>query len=193
LQAFARRERNARRVSLDVEDADFDSIQSSRLTIRRFREADAEAFAAYRDDPEVARYQGWDRPYTVSQAREFVSGLRDLHPGRAGTWFQFAVCSRGSSTLLGDVGLRTTDEDPPRGELGFTFASAHQGCGYAREAVQEIIRYAVATLGMRRIFATTDAPNAPSRKLLTHLGFRLVRELEGGVCVYDQVFPETRG
>jgi aminoglycoside 6'-N-acetyltransferase len=174
-----------------MEDPDFESIQSPRLRIRRFREADAEAFAAYRDDPEVARYQGWERPYTLSQAREFVLGLRDLHPGRPGTWFQFAVCRHGSDLLIGDVGLRTTDEDPPQGELGFSLARAHQGNGYAREAAHTVVRYAVATLGMRRVFATTDSPNVSSRKLLEHLGFRLLRELEGGICVYDQIFPET--
>jgi RimJ/RimL family protein N-acetyltransferase len=69
-------------------------------------------------------------------------------------------------------------------------ASSHQGRGYAREAAHQVIRYAVATLGMRRIFATTEAPNISARKLLEHLGFRLMRELEGGICVYDQVFSD---
>jgi RimJ/RimL family protein N-acetyltransferase len=173
-----------------MEDPSFDSIQSPRLTIRRFRDSDSEAFAAYRDDPEIARYQGWERPYSVSQAREFVAGLGDLHPGRAGTWFQFAVCARESNSLIGDIGLRTTNDDPPEGELGFSMASSHQGRGYAREAAHEVVRYAVTNLGMRRIFATTEAPNAPARKLLEHLGFRLLRELDGGICVYEQVFCE---
>jgi aminoglycoside 6'-N-acetyltransferase len=176
-----------------MEDPSFDSIQSPRLTIRRFREADSDAFAGYRDDPEVARYQAWERPYSIAQAREFVASLRDLHPGRAGTWFQFAVCSRESDALFGDIGLRTTNDEPPEGELGFSMAGSYQGRGYAREAAREVIRYAVETLGMRRIFATTEAPNVSARKLLEQLGFRLARELEEGVCVYDQVFSEPGG
>ena len=38
-------------------DGSFCRVLTPRLEIRRFR-----AFAAYRSDPEVARYQGWEFP-----------------------------------------------------------------------------------------------------------------------------------
>src|SRR5215217_805361 len=36
-------------------------VRTERLVLRRFSSADAEAFAAYRSDPEVARFQSWER------------------------------------------------------------------------------------------------------------------------------------
>jgi RimJ/RimL family protein N-acetyltransferase len=38
-------------------------LETDRLRIRRFQDSDMESFLAYRNDPEVARYQGWDVPY----------------------------------------------------------------------------------------------------------------------------------
>jgi RimJ/RimL family protein N-acetyltransferase len=44
-------------------------ITTERLALRRFRAADAEALAAYRSDPDVARYQSWTPPVTIERAR----------------------------------------------------------------------------------------------------------------------------
>jgi len=39
--------------------------ETDRLVIRRFRPEDAPAFAAYRSDPDVARYQSWTPPLSL--------------------------------------------------------------------------------------------------------------------------------
>lgn len=165
-----------------MEDRAFRRLASEHLVLRRFRDADAEALAAYRDDPEVARYQGWDRPYPLTEARTFIAGLHALSPGRPGTWFQFAVERRDAEGLIGDVALRTTDDDPPRGEVGFTFATGWQGQGHATEALQALVDYALGTLGLAGLFAVTDARNRRARRLLQRVGFELERELENGEC-----------
>jgi aminoglycoside 6'-N-acetyltransferase len=169
-----------------MEDSAFQNLDLERLVIRRFCDADAKAFSAYRDDPDVARYQGWDRPYSVSQATDFISGLHGLSPGRAGTWFQFAICLRESNRLIGDVGLRTTDDHPPHGELGFSLATSQQGHGYAAEAVHTVIRYCFDTLEMSKLFAITDGQNVQARRLLNHLGFHLEHRLDNGACLYTR-------
>ena len=38
----------------------FTRIESERLILRRFEDSDLIPFVAYRNDPEVARYQSWD-------------------------------------------------------------------------------------------------------------------------------------
>ena len=38
----------------------FTRIESERLILRRFEDSDLTSFVAYRNDPEVARYQSWD-------------------------------------------------------------------------------------------------------------------------------------
>jgi len=174
-----------------MEDSRFEQLDSVRLRISRFRDDDAEALASYRNDAAVARFQGWSLPYAVADAKLFITKQRSLHPGRPGTWFQFALRRRPSAALIGDVALRTTDQHPPEGELGFSLASPHQGYGYAAEAVARVINYAFGELEMSRLFAITDAQNQRARLLFNRLGFALTHELENGACVYDRLRSST--
>ena len=56
-----------------MEDPSFTHLESERLVVRRFRAGDADLLAAYRSDPDVARYQGWEAPYATREAD--VDGL----------------------------------------------------------------------------------------------------------------------
>jgi len=48
-------------------------VVTERLIVRRFDGADVAAFAAYRSDPGVARYQSWEAPVPVSDAKRLVA------------------------------------------------------------------------------------------------------------------------
>ena len=152
-------------------DPEFADLRTDRLVIRRFRPEDAVAFAEYRADPDVARYQSWDA-YTLQDALSFIAETATDHPGMPGEWFQFAVADPSSDELLGDVALRVDDEDTSRAELGFTMSSAHQGKGYATEAVTRVIAYAFERLGVETVYAIVDARNDASVALLERIGMR---------------------
>jgi aminoglycoside 6'-N-acetyltransferase len=160
-----------------VQDSSFEPLVSERLLIRRFEAGDAEAFSAYRSQPEVARYQAWEVPFPVHEAEQFIASLSRAEPGSPGSWFQFAVGLRTSRALIGDIALRTTRGDPRQAELGFTFATTHQGQGYAAEAVECVLGYAFDRLKMHRVFALTDVRNHRAQQLLERLRFRREGEL----------------
>jgi RimJ/RimL family protein N-acetyltransferase len=148
-----------------MEDPSFTHLTSKRLVIRRFASGDAEALASYRTDEEVARYQDWECPYPISKGRQFIAGLHHLAPGTPGRWFQFAVSLVSSGALLGDVALRTGRADVGPAELGFTLASAHQGQGYATEAVRAVVQYAFGQLAMHRVFSTPSSNRSGGQSL----------------------------
>jgi aminoglycoside 6'-N-acetyltransferase len=154
-----------------MEDPRFEQIVSERLVIRRFQPADAEAFAAYSSDPDVARYQSWDPPCSTVEAREFIDGLRSAIPGTADEWFQFAVALLPGEQLIGDFGLGVTS-DGRQAELGFTFARRFHGYGYASESLRGLMRYAFDTLALHRIVAITDERNHSAQRLLERTNFR---------------------
>lgn len=166
-------------------DRTFSHLRTDRLLIRPFRPKDIDAFVAYRSDPEVARYQSWDMIERV-QAESFVAHMATLHPGVPGQWFQFAVADRATDDLLGDTAVCVDGEDPTHAELGFTFAAAAQGKGYATEAVRATIEYAFERLGVDVVVAVTDARNAPSIALLERIGMTPVStahvEFKGDWC-----------
>jgi aminoglycoside 6'-N-acetyltransferase len=156
-----------------VPDGAFTELVGQRLILRRFSSGDAAAFAAYRTIPEVARYQGWDAPYSLERAEQFVRDLAGTDPDTPGEWFQFAVAARSDGTLLGDCGAGVRLDDPRQAEIGFTIAPAHQGNGYAAEAVRALVGYLFRDRGKHRVTASCDARNTASAKVLRRAGFLL--------------------
>jgi RimJ/RimL family protein N-acetyltransferase len=149
----------------------FTRIESQRLRIRRFKDSDLAPFMAYRNDPEVARYQSWDS-CDQREARAFIREMKAAQPGVPGEWFQFAIESKATQDLIGDCALRVYEHEPYRAEIGFTLAREHQGRGFASEAVSLLLDYAFGTLGLHRVVAIADCRNAPSVALLERVGMR---------------------
>ncbi|CCH28752.1 GNAT family protein [Actinosynnema sp. NPDC047251] len=157
-------------------------LGTKRLVLRGFRPEDAPAFAAYRSDPAVARYQSWEPPFALAAAEEFVREMELLDPAEPG-WFQYAVEAGGE--LVGDVGVNLHD-NRRQADIGYTIATAHQGNGYATEAVGRVVEHLFVKCGLHKISAECDARNEPSAKLLARLGFRLEGRLVEHTLIKDE-------
>jgi RimJ/RimL family protein N-acetyltransferase len=148
----------------------FTHLESERLTLRRFADSDLAPFLAYRNDPEVARYQAWES-CTEREATAMIEELKSLQPGAPGEWFQFAIELKETGALIGDCALKV-EEDGRQAEVGFSLSREHRGKGYASEAVSCLLDYAFGDLGLHRVVAVTDQENEPSIALLERLGMR---------------------
>ena len=153
-------------------DAAFTTLTTERLVVRRFRPEDLDAFVAYRSDPQIARYQGWEAPYPPGQARQFLQELEAIHPDTPGEWFQFAVALRATDRLIGDCAAHVPADDARQAEIGFTLAPEHQGHGYATEAVRRLLHYLLIERGKHRVSATCDDRNTRSAAVLERVGMR---------------------
>ena len=151
-----------------MSEAAFTRIESERLWIRRFNDSDLVPFMAYRNDPEVARYQSWNS-CDEREARAFIREMQSARAGVPGEWFQFAIESKETQELIGDCALR---HEPYRAEIGFTLAREYQGRGFASEAISGLLDYAFDALGLHRVIAIADCRNAPSVALLERVGMR---------------------
>jgi aminoglycoside 6'-N-acetyltransferase len=145
--------------------------ETERLVVRRFRAQDAPAFAAYRSDPDVARYQSWSPPLPLKEATRLMREFAKGDPRVAG-WFQYAIALREApDVLIGDVGVLLHD-NLRQAEIGFSLDPRYQGRGYATEAVRAMLGYLFTELKLRRVSAECDARNVPSARLLERAGFR---------------------
>jgi aminoglycoside 6'-N-acetyltransferase len=155
-----------------MSDDGFTQLRTPRLCLRRFRESDVDAFVRYRSDPAVARYQSWDAPYPVEQARRFVVTMATAQADLPGEWLQIAVALALDGSLVGDCAFAPQAHEARTVEIGFTIAAEHQGRGYAREAVSLLLRHLFEQLGKHRVVASCDPRNAPSVKVLEAVGMR---------------------
>jgi len=144
-------------------------IATERLVVRRFRPADAPVLAAYRSDPEVARFQSWDAPFPLLRAETAVANFIASDPDRAG-WFQYAIEHAKDRVLIGDVAVRLHD-NLKQAEIGFTLAAAYQKRGYATEAVSAVLDRLFRVQGLHKVGGECDARNKASAGLFERLGF----------------------
>lgn len=149
----------------------FTTLETARLRLRNFRDADLPLFMAYRNDPEVAKYQSWEG-ISESEAHAFMQEQKIMQLGVPDQWFQIGIELKETELLVGDCAFKINEHDDRQAEIGFTLSRAYQGQGIAFEAVLCVLDYAFRTLDLHRILAITDCENAASVALLERLGMR---------------------
>jgi RimJ/RimL family protein N-acetyltransferase len=170
--------------------ANFIPQSTEKLILRRFVNLNLEQFLAYRQDPQVARFQGWS---TLSDAegQSFIKEMQTAAIGIPGVWFQLAITHKQSNLLIGDIGIQVYTGDQTTMEIGFTLNHQEQGKGYAREALSALIHSLFKLGSINKIVAITDPRNESSIRLLKRLGMRLSNSVEvefkGEWCV-EQTF-----
>jgi aminoglycoside 6'-N-acetyltransferase len=146
------------------------------VTLRRLRLDDLNRFQAYRGDPEVGRYQGWE-PMSDADAGAMIAEMATAPLPMPGDWVQIAIADAETDALIGDIGLHVS-ESGEEAELGITLAPDAQGRGLAEEAARALIAGLASATAVRRLVGITDARNAPSARLLERLGMTFEAEEE---------------
>jgi RimJ/RimL family protein N-acetyltransferase len=163
-------------------DEGFSGIRTARLLLRRSAPGDAETISAYRSDPEVHRFQGWERT-DVEGVRREIEEMAPRSPGEPGGWVQFTVETMPDAEVVGDVGLSPDETEPGVIKVGYTMSPAHQGNGYATEAVGALVDYALDVLGADLVRAFASVENVPSTRVAEKVGMTLMeaftREYDG--------------
>jgi RimJ/RimL family protein N-acetyltransferase len=149
----------------------FTTIETPRLRLRRFTEFDLPAFIAYRNDPLIARYQSWEG-ISEAEASAFLQKQKAVQAGIPGQGMQIAIECKETEALIGDCYFLMQEQDEQQAEIGYTLARAHQGHGFATEAVSALLSYAFLHLHLHRIIAITDCENGASVALLERLEMR---------------------
>ena len=146
-------------------------LHTARLLLRRFTDTDQDAIVAYRNDPEVARYQSWTH-CTSADARFLIAENKELPFGMPDEWIQVAIALRSTNEIIGDLAVKIHGYSASQAVLGFTIARRHQRQGYAREAVSAMLDLLFLELNLHRASADCDPRNLASWGLMVALGMQ---------------------
>jgi RimJ/RimL family protein N-acetyltransferase len=151
-------------------------LETDRLLLRRFTEADVDDLVDLDRDPEVMRFlTGGEATRRDVVEREILPGFLDYYERFPGYGFWAAV-EKSSGDFLGWFELRPGDDDvPDEVELGYRLCRSAWGKGYATEGSRALIHKAFSELSTRRVYAETMAVNLASRRVMERAGLRLVR------------------
>jgi RimJ/RimL family protein N-acetyltransferase len=152
-------------------------IQTERMLLRRFTEADVDAFSGINAHPQVTRFLRDGAPYTREDTMELMASI-DRHWDERGFGL-WAAESRATGELLGFVGLAVPEFLPevlPAVEVGWRLARARWGTGLATEGGEASLRYGFDVLGCDRIVSIRQPANTASGRVMQKLGMRPVIE-----------------
>src|SRR5262249_33096180 len=138
--------------------------------LRRLRRSDLGAFQAYRSIPGLGRYQGWS-PMSEAETLAFLVEMEAITLFQPGQWVQLGIADQRTEVLVGDIGLRLS-EDSQSGEVGFTLAPSAQGRGVGSAAVRAALQLLFTATPVSLVFGITDVRNTRSIRLLERLGFK---------------------
>ena len=145
------------------------TLETIRLILRPWREADRAPFAAINADPVVMEYM----PHTLSveESDGLVNDI-EAHVRQHG-YGRFAVEPRGEARFIGYIGLAISDFQAPFTpcvEIAWRLAQRYWNRGLATEGAQRVLEYAFDTLRLKEVVSFTIPSNLRSRRVMEKLG-----------------------
>jgi [ribosomal protein S5]-alanine N-acetyltransferase len=159
------------------------ALATERLLLRPVTELDLTALVKHWTAPDVRRFLFDGAVLSVQEIRAVIAESEQSF-ARSGYGF-WVIEEAGSAVLAGTAGLRQLDDLGP--EIVYSLAPSAWGKGYATEAAQAVVSYALGPLGLPAVLAEVDDGNQASIGVVTRLGmvpFAVVPGLLGPMTRY---------
>lgn len=144
-------------------------IETERLRLRNWRDADLEPFARMNADPRVMEF--FLRPLDRAESDALAARER-ARIDRKG-YGLYAAEVKDSGDLIGFIGLADVTfaaAFAPAVEIGWRLSRQSWGSGYASEGARAVIDEAFTRLGLESLVSFTAAWNARSRRVMEKIG-----------------------
>lgn len=148
-------------------------IKTSNLTLRHWRENDAESLYSLAKNPNIGPVAGWPPHESVNHSLNIIKTVFVRDECYAITKDDVLVGS--IELLIHPNGNHWWGEGSA--ELGYWIGEPYQGRGYATEASRALIKRAFDDLAIERIYATYKCENTASKRVLEKLGFKYYSQL----------------
>ncbi|MFI7385115.1 GNAT family N-acetyltransferase [Streptomyces sp. NPDC049813] len=169
-------------------------IRTPRLLLRRWSpDDDLAPLADIQADPAVMQHIGDGAPLSLDETAESIERWEDEWDDEG--FGVFAVELLGSGELAGAVGLYVPDAPPQIADhIGIQWRLGRQfwGQGYASEAAQASLEFALQDRGIDRVVAAVPDGDTSSPKVLAKLGMAQTGQTNG-IRLYAIDLTEFQG
>ena len=155
-------------------------IETGRLILRRWEEADAEELYQYAKDPAVGPIAGWPPHTSVENSREII---RDVLTAPE----TYAVVLKETGKPVGSIGIMFgKNGNAPMGEqeaeIGYWIGVPYWGQGLIPEAVRELLRRCFEDLNCTAVWCGYYDGNLKSKRVQEKCGFRYHHTEKDKLC-----------
>ncbi len=150
-------------------------IETPRLILRPWTEADLEDFYEYASVPGVGEMAGWSH----HESREKTGQILEMFIREKKV---LALELKENHKVIGSLGIENVYPDPEPDqqgrELGYVLSKAYWGRGLMPEAVQAVIDYCFEVLHYDFLTCGHFVNNRQSRRVIVKCGFRFWKEIK---------------
>lgn len=147
------------------------TLETERLILRRFTPDDAEtAFRNWESSEKVTRYLTWEPYKSIDDLNGYIQYCIDEYQKPDN--YNWVIEYKEVKEVIGSISVILIREDIAACEVGYCLGDKFWGRGIMPEALGEVIRFLFEEVGMNRIFATHDARNPNSGKVMEKCGLR---------------------
>lgn len=145
-------------------------LLTERLELRPYVENDYEAVHSYASNPANVKYMPWG-PNSPEDTRAFIAVTIAQWQADPVARYDFAVTLRDTGKLIGGCGIYL-NEERNTGVLGWILHMDYWEMGYTPEAAAALIDFGFEELNLHRIYATCNADNYGSYRVMEKCGMR---------------------
>lgn len=145
-------------------------LETARLILRRWTDADADALFKYAQNPDVANPAGWPPHSSVDVSRQIIKEVFSAP-------LTYAVVLKETGEPVGCCGIVPPGSRPnvktggQDAEIGYWIGKAYWGNGLIPEAVNAICKYCFKILDKQNLWISFYEFNANSRRVAKKCGF----------------------
>lgn len=160
-------------------------METARLMLRPWREADAEELFRYASDPAVGPIAGWPPHTSVEDSRRIIREVLSAPE-------TYAVVLKETGKPVGSAGIMfrgygSAPMDAGQAEIGYWIGVPYWGRGLIPEAVRELQRRCFEDLNLNAVWCGYFEGNERSRRVQEKCGFRYHHTEENKPCAIEGV------
>ena len=148
------------------------TLETDRLILRDWKEAEAADMLEFYSDPEIWPRAGGQVFTELGQCERCIQDYAAAQE----TW---AVVLKETGQPIGSIFLEDIGRYPEYRELEFVLSGAYHGRGYMTEAVKRVLEYAFEALNLEVVAACHYPDNVQSRRVIEKCGFTYEGTLRG--------------
>lgn len=149
----------------------FNDLETNRMTLKNIAIEDRDFIFSLFSDEVVNRYLFDAEPVSdVHEADEIIAFYQEPEPRFQHRWL---LVEKSNGTKMGTCGFHCWNQEDGSVEVGYDLKEEYWGKGYMREAMKEIISFAMNQMHINEIKACIYFDNHKSTHLVEKLGFVL--------------------
>lgn len=151
-------------------------LETERLLLRRFTEADVDHLVELDGDPDVMRFINGGKPTSRDEIQNDILPWFLHYYERFDCYGFWAAIEKSTGEFVGWFHFRPDKgSGPHEPELGYRLRRSAWGKGFATEGSRALIQKGFIEFGVQRVVASTMTVNAASRRVMEKAGLKFVR------------------